>query len=224
MARGSLSAVRSQCEDARVQPPRPLSRRELLEIVAIIALSPACKSDRKPAAGSGSVSAGSAGTSAGSATTPKAATSLDAAAYRTLEAATARILPADGMFPGAREAKVIDFIDRQLAIAPLSRVAPAMIALARALDDEASTRKAAEFAKLPVADQDQVIESLAATKLGTKLPERELFRLLHGLVLEGFFADPHHGGNHEMIAWRAIGFPEPSLRTVGGGHDHGKPG
>lgn len=202
--------------------PRPLSRRELLELIAVIALSPACKSDRRASPGEGSAASGSA---APSATPKRVPTALDANAYRTLDAAAARILPADGTFPGAREAKAIDFIDRQLAIAPLASVAPAMIALARALDDTARTRRAPEFSKLAVADQDAVVEMLATGKLGTKLPERELFRLLHGLVLEGFLCDPHHGGNHDQIAWRAIGFAEPTLRTPGSPHDHhGKPG
>jgi gluconate 2-dehydrogenase gamma chain len=152
-------------------------------------------------------------------------TALDAAAYRTLDAAAARILPSGDGFPGANEAKVIDFIDRQLAIAPLSKVAPAMIALARALDDAARTRKARELAQLPVAEQDALLEALSQGTLGSTLPERELFRLLHGLVLEGYLSDPQHGGNRDQIAWKAIGFVEPTLRTRGSTHGsgHGSP-
>ena len=205
-----------------MRTPPLLSRRELLELIAIVALSPACKSDRRAPAttGSGSAASGSAAPSS------RAPTALDPGAYRALEAAASRILPADGAFPGAREAKVIDFIDRQLAIAPLSQIAPALIALARALDDAGRTRRAPDFAQLAAPDQDAVIKDLAGGTLGTKLPERELFRILHGLVLEGFLCDPHHGGNHEQVAWRAIGFPEPTLRTPGapGHHDPGKPG
>jgi gluconate 2-dehydrogenase gamma chain len=204
------------CEHQPVTP-RPLNRRELLELIAIVALAPACKSERRTPPAEGT-----AGGSAAAARAP--ATALDATAYRTLDAMAARILPPEGAFPGAREAKVIDFIDRQLAIAPLSVVAPAVVAVARALDDQARGRRAPEFAKLAVVDQDAVIEALATGKLGTKLPERELFRILHGLVLEGFLCDPHHGGNHDQVAWRAIGFAEPTLRTPGASHDHhGKP-
>jgi gluconate 2-dehydrogenase gamma chain len=192
---------------------RGLSRRELLELIAIVAIAPGCKSERTPAPTTGSGSA--------SPKPPRPVTALDAASYRTLEAAAARILPADGAFPGAREAKVIDFIDRQLTMAPLVRVAPALIALARALDDLARAKRAPDFAQLPAADQDAALEALSRGTLGTKLPERELFRILHGFVLEGYLADPHHGGNHEQVAWKAIGFPEPSLRTPGG-HGHHK--
>jgi gluconate 2-dehydrogenase gamma chain len=190
-----------------------LSRRELLELIAIVAVAPGCKSERSPAP------APTPG-SAGSATAPRAATALDAASYRAFDAAASRILPADGAFPGAREAHVIDFIDRQLAIAPLSRVAPALIALARALDDIARGKRAPDFAQLAVPDQDAMLEALSRGTLGTKLPERELFKLLHGFVLEGYLADPHHGGNRDQVAWKAVGFSEPSLRTRGSGHHH----
>jgi gluconate 2-dehydrogenase gamma chain len=195
-----------------------LHRRELLELIAIVAMLPACKGSDKPApAPTGSAS--------GAVAPPRPATALDPATYRTIDAATARILPADGDFPGAGEARVIDFIDRQLAIAPLSRVAPAIVAVARALDDAARARRAAEYATLPALAQDEILDALSRGALGTKLPEAELFRILHGLVLEGFLADPHHGGNKDSIAWKAIGFTEPTLRVKGGSHGgHGSAG
>jgi gluconate 2-dehydrogenase gamma chain len=98
-----------------------------------------------------------------------------------------------------------------------------MIAIAHALDDAARARKAGNFAALAPAQQDEVLDALSRGALGTKLPENPLFRVLHGLTLEGFLADPHHGGNKDMIAWKAIGFTEPTLRSRGngGGHEHG---
>src|SRR5687768_17055054 len=104
-----------------------MRRRELLELIALLAAMPACKGGDTPAKQG----------SAPPPPQPAAPRGLDAAASRTLEAATARMLPADGDFPGAREAGVIEFIDRQLAIQPLARLAPAIIAFARALDDAA---------------------------------------------------------------------------------------
>ena len=194
---------------ARVVLPAGLRRRELLELVALIAALPACK-DKTPSQPAEPVKPAS----------PGPAHALDGAAFRALDAATARILPADGAFPGAREANVMEFIDRQLAIAPLTKIAPAVIAIAHAFDDAARARKARDFASLAAAQQDEILDALSRGALGTKLPEKELFRVLHGLTLEGFLADPVHGGNKDMIAWKAIGFPEPPLRTPGGGH-HG---
>lgn len=148
--------------------------------------------------------------------------SLAPEAYRALEAATARILPGAADFAGAREARVMGFITRQLAVAPFVRLAPGLVALAGALDQQATRRGKIAFAELDVAAQDAVLDELARGAWpGVAIPQRELFRVLHTLTLEGFLADPAHGGNHDGAGWKAIDFPEPPLRTPGGGHAHG---
>jgi len=180
-----------------------LRRREFLDLVALLIALPACKEKPPPAKQEPTVAPAGA---------------LDPQAYRTFDAAAARILPGDATFAGARETGVAAFIDQQLTIAPMSKLAPLMIALAHALDDAARARGGSELGVLPPAKQDEVLDALARGALGTKLPERELFRLLHTFVLEGFLSDPRHGGNHEQRGWRAIDFPEPHLRTPGGHH------
>ena len=182
-----------------------LRRRELLELIVLALALPGCKRKHDEAPAPTHVA-------------PVPATALDAAAVRTLDAVTLRMLPGDGTIPSARDAGVVAFIDRQLAIQPLAKLAPAMIALCRALDDAARARGASEVAKLPIATQDALVEALSRGTLGSTLPERELFRVLHGFVLEGLLSDPHHGGNLDQRGWRAIGFPEPSLRVPGEHH------
>src|SRR5438270_3368210 len=115
--------------------PAGLRRREWLELVALVAALPACrgKPHDEPAP---------APTAAPVHAAPEPATALEPPARRTLDAACARILPADGDFPGAREAGAIVFLDRQLAIEPMSRIAPGIVALAHALDDAARARHA----------------------------------------------------------------------------------
>jgi gluconate 2-dehydrogenase gamma chain len=195
-----------------------LSRREMLALIETVAVSMAlvgCK-QRAPASDGEPSGAGSA---------PKPATAFDASAVRALEAATARILPASADFAGARDARVMTFIDRQLAIEPFVRLVPGMVALARALDQQGIGRGKRAFAELDSASQDQVLDALSRGELPAKgMPQRELFRLLHGLTIEGFLADPIHGGNHGGAGWKAIDFAEPSLRTPGatGGHGHGR--
>lgn len=194
-----------------------LSRREVLALIETIAAAmalPACKS-RKDAPSSGNEPAPP---------TAAPAKALDATSFRALEAATACILPASADFAGARDARVMGFIEKQLAIEPFVRLAPGLVALARALDQQAVVRSKPAFAELDVAAQDQVLDQLARGMwAGVKLPQRELFLVLHSLTLEGFLSDPNHGGNHGGAGWRAIDFAEPSLRTpgAGGGHGHG---
>jgi gluconate 2-dehydrogenase gamma chain len=190
------------------------SRRDVFQLAAFSAALVACKKPRR--------ADNDHGASGSAAPEPAQKTALDATAFRALEAATARILPAAADFAGARDAHVMTFIDRQLAIAPFARLAPAMLALAHALDQQATARGKPAFAALDVAEQDQVLEQLARGEWkGVQLPQRELFRVLHGLTLEGFLADPVHGGNQDGVGWKAIDFAEPPLRTPGAGHDHG---
>jgi gluconate 2-dehydrogenase gamma chain len=134
-----------------------------------------------------------------------------------LEAAAARILPSDGS-PGAREAKVGRFIDRQL-VGSLSELRPAFEQLARLLDLWSQKTFGKRFTALAAADQDAVLGQLARGQIPIRdFPQEAIFRALHTLTLEGFLADPIHGGNDGEVGWRAIGFPEPHLRRPGGHH------
>jgi gluconate 2-dehydrogenase gamma chain len=134
-----------------------------------------------------------------------------------LEAAAARILPADGS-PGAREANVGRFIDRQLA-GSLAALRPAFEQLAKLLDLWARKSYGKRFLLLAPAEQDAVLEQLARGRIPVRsFPQEAMFRALHTLTLEGFLSDPIHGGNEGQIGWRSIGFAEPHLRRPGGHH------
>jgi gluconate 2-dehydrogenase gamma chain len=134
-----------------------------------------------------------------------------------LEAASARILPSDET-PGAREAKVGRFIERQLA-GSLSALRPAFDQLARLLDLWSRKAYGKPFTSLGAPDQDAVLGQLARGHIPVRgLPQEAMFRALHTLTLEGFLCDPVHGGNEGQIGWRAIGFAEPHLRKPGGHH------
>jgi len=136
-----------------------------------------------------------------------------------LEAASARILPSDGG-PGAREANVGRFIERQLA-GKLSSLRPAFDQLARLLDLSSSKRFGKSFVALATGDQDAILIELSHGRLPARgLPQQALFRALHTLTLEGFLSDPVHGGNDGEAGWRSIGFATPHLRRPGGAHGH----
>jgi gluconate 2-dehydrogenase gamma chain len=134
-----------------------------------------------------------------------------------LEAAAARIIPSeDG--PGAREAKVGRFIERQLA-GDLRELRPAFEQLARLLDLWAGRAYGKPFVALAAAEQDVGLEMLAHGQIPARgLPQEAMFRALHTLALEGFLSDPVHGGNDGQVGWRFVSFPEPHLRKPGGHH------
>jgi len=158
-------------------------------------------------------------------------TFLNAQEASFIEAAVARLIPADETGPGALEAGVANYIDKQLAGAwgagerlyrsgPWSAGAPTQgyqlpftpaelfrNALRGANEDVTRTRNTT-FARLPPAEQDAY---LTAMQKGTTdyhgVPANVFFESLLSMTIEGFFSDPVYGGNHDMIGWKLIGFP-----------------
>jgi gluconate 2-dehydrogenase gamma chain len=149
-----------------------------------------------------------------------------------VEAAVARLIPADALGSGALEAGCALFIDRQLAgdygranhwymqgpwpeggaqQGRQTRMSPAETYRAgiRAVNDYCRGRFSDKtFKELAPGDQDQL---LAALEKGE--PELEgvkakgFFAMLLQNTIEGFFSDPLYGGNRDMVGWKLIGFP-----------------
>jgi len=193
-----------------------ISRRDFLALVAAGAAA-ACK---KPGSESLPISA-SASSSASVAASVAATKVLPAAEAKIVDAIASRILPSeDG--PGAREANALAFIDGQLAAGDLAPLANGVILSARIVDGEAKRRHATSFVDLDGARQDAILSDFADAKLGVQFPQGEAFRLLHMLTLEALLSDPIHGGNPDMVGWKWIRFPTPTLRRPHepGDHDH----
>jgi gluconate 2-dehydrogenase gamma chain len=150
-----------------------------------------------------------------------------------IEAAVARLIPSDDIGPGAVEAGVPFFIDRQLASpfgrgdhyyltgpwkkgAPeqgyQSRFSPAQLyrAAIRAIDQYSGKEFGGRaFASLTEAERDQLLKDLEAGKieLEESVDAKTFFAMLLQNTKEGYFADPIYGGNKGMGAWKMIGFP-----------------
>lgn len=148
---------------------------------------------------------------------------------RFVEAAVARLIPVDELGPGALEAGVPVFIDRQLAGAygagaRLYRAGPwrtgtpsqgyqlphtpaeLFRTAVRAIKGDLAQKGG--FEKLDPHAQDGYLDALSQGKVelgaaGT----REFFDMLLALTMEGYLGDPAHGGNRGMEAWKMIGFP-----------------
>ena len=149
-----------------------------------------------------------------------------------VSAAVGRLIPADDLGPGAVEAGVPVFIDRQLAgpygrgerwymqgpwgpgVATQgwqTRLTPAGMyrAAIKAIDAAVAREgKAATFARLAAADQDTYLKALESgdAKLDG-VEAKDFFKQLLQNTLEGFWSDPIHGGNRDMVGWKLIGFP-----------------
>jgi len=157
---------------------------------------------------------------------------------RFVDAATARLIPADALGGGANEAGVTDFIDLQLAGAygraerwymrgpwPTGtaqqgfqlKYTPAQIYREAIADVEAHCQQqyGKPFAQLAAAQQDDVLHALEGGKIKlAKVPAKTFFALLWQNTQEGFLADPAYGGNRDFTGWKLIGFPGPRYNYV----------
>jgi gluconate 2-dehydrogenase gamma chain len=150
---------------------------------------------------------------------------------RFLEAASERLIPADDLGPGAREAGVASFIDGQLAspwglhgrqyrMGPWhegtpqqgfqSPLVPQEIYRLgiREIDQHCVAAHGKRFDLLAPAVQDELLQAMERDALPLEsLSSALLFSLLFRNTMEGFFADPLYGGNRDKAGWRLIGFP-----------------
>jgi gluconate 2-dehydrogenase gamma chain len=148
-----------------------------------------------------------------------------------IEAACARLIPADATGPSALQAGVPLFLDRQLAgdygkgarwymQGPFGKGTstqgyqsahpPAGLyrAAIKAIGDHLAQNNGAAFHKRGEVDQDAFLKDLSAGKvdLGADVDGKAYFTLLLQNVMEGYFSDPIYGGNRDLSAWKMIGF------------------
>lgn len=197
-----------------------LSRRSFLSGAGAAALAAG-------AGGSGLLPASAA--DAPAAASPYRFFNADEAAF--IEAAVARLIPSDELGPGAVDADVPRFIDRQLDGAwgagerlyrsgpwyegtpsqgyqlPFTPAELFRNAL-RAVLDDLRRRSTADLAAMPERDQDAYLTALQNGEhdLGG-VPANVFFESLLEMTIEGYFCDPVYGGNKDMGAWKMIGFP-----------------
>jgi len=139
----------------------------------------------------------------------------------TLAALCDRIIPPD-QDPGASEAGVVTFIDRQLAAHQEERRELYQLGL-RALDATARRRHGQSFADLGSDARVTLLRDVekgaveAADWVGVE--PAEFFGVVVDHTMMGFYGDPRHGGNRGRVSWKMLGLPDPPVR----GRLHEKP-
>jgi gluconate 2-dehydrogenase gamma chain len=165
-----------------------------------------------------------------------------------VDAAIGRLIPADELGPGAREASVAIFIDRQLVGSygradtwymqgPWKTGAPEQGYQLR-LTPAQLYRVAIEgvnkycrqhfgdktFAELAADEQDKVLHGLESGAIElAAAPAKEFFNMLWQNTGEGYFADPMYGGNRAFAGWKLVGFPGPRYNYINEIEQYGKP-
>jgi gluconate 2-dehydrogenase gamma chain len=172
---------------------------------------------------------------------------LTGAEVRFLDAAVERLIPADELAPGAREAGVTCYIDRQLCsmwgthgrnyrAGPWlegtpeqgfqSRLTPQEIYRVgiREVNDFCRTRHGQLFEHLAAATQDQVLKALEKSEVELpSLSSKLFFDMLWRNTEEGYFADPMYGGNRGKVGWKLLGFPGVSSSAYNAHLDNPEP-
>ena len=132
----------------------------------------------------------------------------------TLAAACDQIVPPDED-PGAAQAGVVTFIDRQLATKQTERAETYRRAI-RALDATARRRHAQPFAALAFDAQTAILrdveKGVVETEDWTGVEPAPFFQHVLSHTMMGFYGDPRHGGNKERVSWRMLGIPDPPVR------------
>jgi gluconate 2-dehydrogenase gamma chain len=118
-----------------------------------------------------------------------------------IEAATAQIIPTDET-PGAREARVVYFIDTALgsfAKGQKQSIDAGVKELRKRAAKE--VRGAKSFAALPNDKQMAVIAAMEKDK-------HQFFFQLRAMTIAGMLANPEYGGNYNKAGWKWIGFDD----------------
>lgn len=116
-----------------------------------------------------------------------------------IEAVAAQIIPTDDA-PGAREARVIYFIDRALVTFDKEK----QVAYTGGLK-QLQLRTEQMF---PGVGQFSSLSSAQQTELLTAIEKTEFFELVRLHTIMGFLSLPDYGGNHDQAGWKLIGFDE----------------
>jgi gluconate 2-dehydrogenase gamma chain len=147
-----------------------------------------------------------------------------------IEAAVERLIPADETGPGALQAGVNNYLDKQLGGAwgageRLYRSGPwqagtptqgyqlpftpaELFHTATRAINASFERQGTSFKRLPVDQQDAYLKTLETGNDDLDgVPAKEFFSILLKMTVEGYFSDPVYGGNKDMLAWKMIGFP-----------------
>ena len=130
-----------------------------------------------------------------------------------VEAVAEQIIPAD-QDPGAKQAGVVYFIDRQLA-GPYRRYQKKYRAGLESLQKTSRQTSGKPFEALAPDEQTELLKSLEADRapkeLWTDPSAAEFFNLVRDHTMQGFYGSPRHGGNRNYCSYKMMGLEYPRI-------------
>jgi hypothetical protein len=111
---------------------------------------------------------------------------LTSAQYATLDALTEAIIPTDDHSPGARAARVADYIDLLLAESD-ERTQRSWTAGLALLDSEASRRFKVAYRQLTPPQVESLLTDISKNEASPRTPIEEFFRLTKEATIRGYY-------------------------------------
>lgn len=138
-------------------------------------------------------------------------TVLTAAQAAAIDALTSRIIPSIDGRPGAREARVVYFIDKSLATFNAGQRKLYADGVKDLNRRAARKWKGTDFAALTPAQQDELLHDIERTPF---------FQTARFDTIVGTFALPAFGGNRDYLGWHMLGFDhQPRFQAPFGYYD-----
>ena len=132
-----------------------------------------------------------------------------------VEAVSEQIIPAD-RDPGAKEAGVVNFIDRQLD-GPYKRFAVKYRKGLQCLAQTSQSMFGKPFVQLSWPDQTRLLQAMDSGKVPKDIwsdpSARDFFNMLRDHTMQGFYGSPRHGGNKNYASYKMLGLEYP--RVIG---------
>lgn len=130
-----------------------------------------------------------------------------------VEAIAEQIIPAD-QDAGARDAHVINYIDRQLASVFQEHQETYRNGIT-GVQQTSNMMFQGDFESLAWPQQTEVLKTLengeAAGSIWETVSPRSFFGLIRDHTMQGFYGSPRHGGNRELVSFRMIGMDHPRI-------------
>lgn len=121
-----------------------------------------------------------------SAQVPAAPRVLSASQFATLEALVEAIIPADDRSPGAKEARVADYIDLLLSESD-DQLTLQWIGGLAALDDRAMTQFGVPFPRLDANQADTILAGISANEATPQTPLDAFFVMTKHATIQGYY-------------------------------------
>ena len=132
---------------------------------------------------------------------------------KVLSAIAEQIIPADDD-PGASDANVINFIDRQL-VSYLKEYQELYRTGLRGVQEFSLSMYNRKFEELPWEDQYELLSSLekgtAEGDSWKSTDPRNFFDTVRNHTMMGFYGPPRHGGNRNLVSYRMLGYDYPQV-------------